>query len=183
MDAITLLKNDHRTVEKLFKEFEKTGDRAVVTRGKLAQEIIRELSIHAAIEEQAFYPTVRDLVEGQEDMTLESIEEHHVMKWLLSEIQGRDPVDERFLPKMTVLIELVRHHVEEEESELFPAVRAALGRKRLVEMGEALEKAKRAAPTRPHPRSPDEPPANALVGAVAGAVDRAREAVDGLRQS
>jgi hypothetical protein len=85
------------------------------------------------------------------------------------------PKDERYDAKVTVLIELVRHHVEEEESDLFPEVRRALGRKRLAEIGEAMEKAKKAAPTRPHPRQPDEPPGNVIAGAVAGVVDKARD--------
>jgi hemerythrin superfamily protein len=176
MDAITLLKEDHRTVEKLFKQFEKTTERASATRKKLVREIITELSVHAAIEEQVFYPAVRQLVSDQEDMALESIEEHHVVKWILSELDGRDPGDERFEPKVTVLIELVRHHVEEEEQELFPAVRSALKRKTLNEIGDALAAAKRIAPTKPHPRSPDTPPGNVVVGALAGIVDRARAA-------
>lgn len=174
MDAITLLKGDHRDVEKLFKQFEKTTDRASVTRKKLVEQIIELLSIHAAIEEQVFYPAVRQLVEDQADMALESIEEHHIVKWVLSELDGREPEDERFEPKVTVLIELVRHHVEEEEQELFPAVRAALGRKTLNEIGDAMVEAKKVAPIKPHPRQPDTPPGNVLLGTVAGIIDRAR---------
>ena len=177
MDAITLLKTDHKAVEKLFKEFEKAGPGANVVRRKIVDQITEELSVHAAIEEQHFYPAVRALVEGQEEMTLESIEEHHVVKWVLSELEGRDPSDERFEPKVTVLIELVRHHVKEEETELFPAVRVAVGRKKLAELGSIMAEAKKIAPRRPHPRSPDTPPANLVVGAVAGAIDRVREKV------
>jgi hemerythrin superfamily protein len=176
MDAVNLLKADHKRVEGLFKQFEKTGPRAMATRRKLADQIIAELSVHAAIEEQDFYPAVRRLVPGQEDLALESLEEHHVVKWVLSEIDGRDPSDERFEPKMTVLIDLVRHHVAEEEGELFPAVRKALSRGDLQQIGDALETAKKTAPKRPHPRLADTPPTNLVMGAVAGAVDRAREA-------
>ncbi len=180
MDAITLLKDDHKTVNRLFHEFEKTGKRAQATQRKLVAQMIRELSVHADIEERIFYPAVISEVEGQEATALESLEEHHVVKWLLSELQGRDPSDERFKAKVSVLIELVRHHVEEEEKELFPAVRRALGRKRLAEIGDALQAAKRTAPTMPHPRAPDTPPANTVVGVLAGAVDRAREAVGNI---
>lgn len=177
MDVITLLKADHKTVEKLFKEFEKTTDRAKTTRAKLVAQIIEELSIHAAVEEQVLYPAVRQLVPSQEDMALESMEEHHVVKWILSELDGRSPDDERFLAKVTVLIEQVRHHVKEEEQDLFPAVRAAIGHKVLNEIGDAMVSAKKVAPTKPHPRSPDTPPGNLIVGAVAGIIDRARAAV------
>jgi hemerythrin superfamily protein len=180
MDAVTMLKNDHKRVESLFKQFEKTGPRAAATRRKISDQIVAELSVHAAIEEQDFYPAVRKLAPDQEDLALESLEEHHVVKWVLSEIEGRDPTDERFQPKMTVLIDLVRHHVEEEEGQLFPAVRRALSRKELQQLGEDMQTAKELAPKHPHPRSPDTPPANLVMGAVAGAVDRAREATRDL---
>lgn len=177
MDAITLLKTDHKTVEKLFKAFEKAGDRAHKTKRDLVTSMIEELSVHAAIEEQVFYPEIRRMVPDQEGMTLESLEEHHIVKWVLSELENLDPEDERFEAKVTVLIELVRHHVEEEESEMFPAVRQALGRKALQGIGDALEQAKKMAPHRPHPRSPQVPPGNIVAGAAAGAMDRAREVV------
>ena len=177
MDAVTLLKDDHKTVEKLFKSFEKSGDRAYKSKRDLVDRVIKELSIHAAIEEQYFYPAIRKHVPDQEAMTLESMEEHHVVKWILSELEGLDPEDERFTAKVTVLIEMVRHHVQEEENDLFPAVRAAMGRKELQELGSAMDRAKEAAPLRPHPRSPDAPPGNLLAGTVAGTLDRARDAV------
>ncbi|MFL6240628.1 MAG: hemerythrin domain-containing protein [Actinomycetes bacterium] len=177
MDAITLLREDHRTVEKLFKEFEKAGPRAGKTKAKLVKQIITELAVHAAIEEQVFYPAVRDAVEDTDALVLEALEEHHIVKWVLSELENMTPDDERFVAKVTVLIENVRHHVEEEQDDLFPEVRRALGRKQLAELGEALAKAKKAAPTRPHPKAPDEPPGNVVAGAVSGAMDRARDAL------
>ena len=175
MDAITLLKADHKTVEKLFKSFEKAGDRAIQTKGHIVEQIIEELSVHAAIEEQIFYPAIRNEVPDTDDDVLEALEEHHIVKWVLSELGSMEPDAERFDAKVTVLIENVRHHVEEEESELFPTVRAALGRKRLGEIGDQMEEAKKTAPKRPHPRAADTPPGNLVSGAVAGAVDRLRE--------
>lgn len=180
MDAITLLKDDHKSIERLFKKFEKAGDRAYVEKRTLVDKMIEELSVHAAIEEQVFYPVVRATVDGTEDQTLESLEEHHVVKWLLSELEKMDPEHERFDAKVTVLIESVRHHVEEEESELFPMVREQLGRNDLGEVGDALEAARSAAPTRPHPRSPDTPPGNLVVGTAAGIMDRVGDTVSGL---
>jgi hemerythrin superfamily protein len=176
MDAISLLKDDHQTVERLFKRFEKTSDRATVERRRIVDEIIKELSIHAEIEETIFYPAVRQAVPPSEEMVLESLEEHHVVKWVLSELEGMAPDAERFEAKVTVLIENVRHHVEEEESDLFPKVRRALTRTALDNMGEAMARAKTIAPTRPHPRSPDTPPWNIVTGVVAAALDRARDA-------
>ena len=177
MDAIALLRQDHREVERLFKQFEKAGPRAHKTRRNIADKVIKELSVHAAIEEQVFYPAIREAVEETEDTVLESLEEHHIVKWTLSELDGMDPEAERFVPKMTVLMESVRHHVEEEEDELFPKVREALGRKQLAELGAAMEKAKKAAPTRPHPHAPDTPPGNLVAGAGAALLDKARDAV------
>jgi hemerythrin superfamily protein len=172
MDAITLLKQDHKAVEKLFKQFEKAT--APAQQRKLARKVIEELSVHAAIEEMLFYPAVRERVPKQEDTVLEALEEHHVVKWVLSELDEMKPDHERFKAKMSVLIESVRHHVKEEESELFPEVRKGMKRKELAELGEALEKAKKAAPTQPHPRAPDSPPGNLVAGTAAGVVDKAK---------
>jgi hemerythrin superfamily protein len=177
MDAISFLKADHKTVEALFKEFEQAGDRAVASKRRIVKNIIRELSVHAAIEEQVLYPSVRREVEGIESEVLESLEEHHIVKWVLAELEGMDPRDERFQAKVIVLIENVRHHVNEEETSMFPDVRAALGRKRLGEIGVQLENAKRLAPIRPHPRSPDTPPGNKVVSTLAGTFDKARSAL------
>ena len=176
MDAISLLEGDHRDVERLFKRFENTSDRALVERRRIVDEIIRALSVHAEIEETVFYPAVRRAVPPSEEMVLESLEEHHVVKWVLSELEGMPADAERFEAKVTVLIESVRHHVQEEESDLFPKVRRALSRTALDDLGESLQRAKLVAPTRPHPRSPDTPPANIVTGVVASALDRAREA-------
>jgi hemerythrin-like domain-containing protein len=149
VDAITLLKADHKSVRELFKSFEKS-DTAAAKR-KLVNSMIEELSIHAAIEEGIFYPAARAEAVDTTDDVLEALEEHHVVKWVLSELQGLEPNDERFDAKTTVLIELVRHHVEEEESEFFPKVRSEIGRKRLGEIGLELEAAKKKAPREPLP--------------------------------
>ncbi|MEY2420896.1 MAG: hypothetical protein QOI95_963 [Acidimicrobiaceae bacterium] len=175
MDAITLLKNDHKTVNELFRKFEKAGDSAHKTKAKLVEQIIHELAIHAAVEEVAFYPFIKGASETLKDDVLESLEEHHVVKWLLSELEGMSPKDERFDAKVTVLIENVRHHVKEEEEEMFPRVRKMLSRSDLQELGEALANAKKIAPTHPHPKAPDEPPFNAVASMVSGLVDRARD--------
>jgi hemerythrin superfamily protein len=151
MDAITLLKNDHRGVSKLFRAYkaEKRAGRA--SRSKIIDTAIKELSIHAAIEEQIFYPAIREEVPALEDDVLESLEEHHVLKWTLEELLAIGPGDERYDAKVTVMMEQVRHHVEEEETDWFPKVRAALPRARLRELGAQLQKAKKAAPRTPEP--------------------------------
>jgi hemerythrin superfamily protein len=178
MNAITLLKNDHKTVEDLFKRFEKLGPRAVKTKQDIVERIVRELSIHAAIEEMVFYPAIREAVEnGDVDtMVLESLEEHHVVKWVLWELERMDPADERFDPKVRVLTESVRHHVEDEEKELFPTVNKMFDRAQLNELGDAMAGLKKTVPTHPHPKAPDEPPGNLITGAGAALVDKALDA-------
>jgi hemerythrin-like domain-containing protein len=182
MDAITLLRDDHKKIEQLFKRFEKAGDRAHVRKRQLVDQMIEELSIHAAIEEQLFYPVARATVRDSEDITLESLEEHRVVKWLLSELDGMDPENERFDAKVKVLIDNVRHHVEEEETNFFKKVRADLSRSALADLGDELNEARKMAPTRPRPNMPDVPPANVVVGAVAGAMDRVGDNISGVAQ-
>ena len=176
MDAITLLKADHRTVDDLFKRFERTGPGSANTRRDLIERVVRELSVHAEIEETVFYPGVRRGAPDLAPVVLAALEEHHVVKWTLSELDGMDPAHERFEAKAFVLIENVRTHVDEEENDFFPLVREHIGRRELAELGDALAAAKRLAPTRPHPRSPDEPPGNVVTGAVSAVLDRARDA-------
>ena len=177
MNALTLLRNDHREVEKLFKQFEKLGDEAHKQKQALVKKIIRELAIHASIEEQVFYPMVRKAVKSAEDEVLEGLEEHHIVKWTLSELSKMEPTDERFDAKVTVLMESVRHHVKDEQEELFPKVMKKLDRKKLEALGQALEAAKKVVPTRPHPRAPDAPPGNLVANAGATILDRARDLV------
>ncbi|MEA2900585.1 MAG: hypothetical protein QOH36_472 [Actinomycetota bacterium] len=172
MDAITLLRQDHKTVEKLFKQFEKAEGKSQEAR-KIADQVIEELSVHAHIEEQIFYPAVRAEMPDAEDDILEALEEHHVVKWLLSELDGMAPSNERFKPKMTVLIESVRHHVEEEEQTLFPEVRKELKRKRLTEIGDEMEAAKTSTPRKPNPKAADTPDGNGSAKASAKATTKA----------
>jgi len=150
MDGIVLLKEDHKAVKRLFREFEKhhktIGDTAKRT---LVDRILHEMTTHAYIEETVFYPAARAEVPDTDDHVLESVEEHHVVAWLCSELKNLDPADETFDAKVTVLIENVEHHIKEEEDEWFPKVREALGRNRLTELGEQMAQARSKAPTDP----------------------------------
>ena len=179
-DALDLLVADHRTVDELFDRFESLGDNATKTKRQVADKIIRELAVHAVAEEQVLYPVIRECSDEMRDLVLESLEEHHVAKVLLAELQNMDADHERFAAKVTVLSESIRHHVEEEEQELFPKVRKALGNELLGDMGKAIQQAKKAAPTRAHPGAPDEPPGNVVAGAVASIVDRVRDLGKGI---
>jgi hemerythrin superfamily protein len=141
-DAIVLLKNDHKTVERLFKQYEKLGDGAKKTKRKLVDQILDELALHATIEEKHFYPEIRRKVDDVDDIVLEGYEEHHVLEMTMAELRVLDAEAENFDAKVTVLIEMVRHHVDEEEQDMFPKVREAMGRTELKELGETLEQAK-----------------------------------------
>jgi len=149
MDAIVMLKEDHKVVEKLFKQFEKAGDEEYDTKASIVRDVINALTQHAYIEETIFYPAAREAVSQTEEHVLESVEEHHVVMWMLSELSRTEPTDERFDAKMAVLMENVRHHVEEEEQEWFPEVRSAMGRKQLQELADAMAAAKPNAPADP----------------------------------
>jgi hemerythrin superfamily protein len=183
MNAIQLLKKDHRTVESLFAQYKRLGDAATTQKKAVVEKIIHELSVHAAIEEQILYPAARRAVTAKEDLVLESLEEHHVVKLVLSELASMRPTSERYDAKVTVLEEAVKHHVEEEESDLFPALQKKLGAPTLEQMGAVLAAAKKVAPTRPHPSAPDQPPANLLANLPAAMLDRMRDLITGAASS
>ena len=148
-DAIVLLKQDHKEIEKAFKAFEKAGDAAHKEKARLVDKIIELLTVHTYIENEVVYPRVRELVPEVEDDILESFEEHHVADVLVMELAAMKADDERFTAKTTVLIENVRHHIEEEEEEWFPKVREALGRKTLQDIGAEMQAARKKAPRKP----------------------------------
>jgi hemerythrin superfamily protein len=182
MDAIALLKSDHREVEELFKKFEASTSRALKARRKLVDQMITALSRHAAVEEQLLYPAMRQRMEAQEEGVLQALEEHHVVKWVLNELVDLPAEHERFSAKVHVLMENVREHVREEERVLFVQMKKSFETAELKELGAALETAKKAAPTRPHPRMPDTPPGNIVAGAVAAVADMGRDLVRGARK-
>lgn len=175
-DAIAVLKADHRHVTELFDKFEGLGDRAHATRERTVAKIVEELSRHAGIEENVFYPAVRERVAVKDEAAvLEALEEHHVVKLLLQELESMDPRSERYVAKVTVLREIVDHHVEEEESELFKQVRKAFSPAELRDIGAELETARSQAPTRPHPSAPDEPPASTIANVLTAPLDAAAD--------
>ena len=148
-DAIVLLKKDHQEVRRLFDQFEKAGENANQAKGRIVKKITELLTVHTYIENEVMYPRVRSLLPDLEDDILESYEEHHVADVLVMELSTMKPTDERFTAKTTVLIENVRHHMEEEEQDWFPQVRAGLGRKALQQLGVELLAAKKKAPRKP----------------------------------
>lgn len=144
MDALKLLKADHKKVKMLFGEVEELGDRASTQRSKLFQKIDQELTIHSKIEETIFYPEFRRRAgKGEEkEEVLEAYEEHGIVKTLIGELENLDPKDETYKPKLSVLKELVEHHVKEEEGPMFKMARELFEPEELDEIGERLMEAK-----------------------------------------
>ncbi len=136
MKATDLLKQQHREVKSLFREAKKAD---VGERRGLLDEIEQKLRHHMEIEEGIFYPAVRSLeTKKTDEIVPEAYEEHHVVKLVLDELPDYDVEDERFEAKMTVLEELIEHHVEEEETDMFKAA-ARLGNARLEELAEEMQ--------------------------------------------
>jgi hemerythrin-like domain-containing protein len=137
MKATDLLKKQHREVKGLFKKIEKTENAR--ERRQLMDQIAEALKMHTRIEEEVFYPAVRGIgTKKAEEMIAEALEEHHVVDLVLVELPKVDPEDERFEAKMTVLSELVEHHADEEEEEMFPVAEKKLGDE-LETLGERMQ--------------------------------------------
>jgi hemerythrin superfamily protein len=173
-DLDLLVEDDHRSVERLFSMFESgDGDRRAT-----AEQLVRELSVHATAEEQVVYPELSKHVADGAILADEARAEHQRMKELLVEIDRGDD-DGRLRELVTELKREVQHHVREEEGDLLPRLRAAVGPARFRELGEWFQSAKDKAPTRPHPHAPSTRPGNVVAGAAARLVDRVRDARDG----
>jgi hemerythrin-like domain-containing protein len=143
MDALSLLKDDHDKVKKMLKDLDSTTERGVKTREELFTKVKQELEIHEAIEEEIFYPALKEHPKAKE-LVLEAYEEHNVVDMVMAEIQGVPYDDERWGAKLTVMKENVEHHIEEEESEMFKQARQVFEREQLEELGEQMESRKQA---------------------------------------
>ncbi|HZS07312.1 MAG TPA: hemerythrin domain-containing protein [Blastocatellia bacterium] len=139
MDALELLKQDHRKVAELFDQVEATGEEK--EHQQLFAQIKTELETHTHIEETILYPALQQR-EELKDMVLEALEEHKQVKTLIREIEGLSKGSERFDAKLKVMGENVEHHVEEEEDEMFPKVKKLFDRSQLEQLGRELEAAK-----------------------------------------
>jgi hypothetical protein len=142
MDAITLLKADHEKVSGIFEKLEETTERAEKTREELFMKLKQELELHSHIEETIFYPVLKKSEETRE-ITMEGIQEHHVVKVLLRELDAMGVGSETWTAKLKVLKENVEHHVEEEEDDMFKSAREVLSKEQLEELGALMEQEKR----------------------------------------
>ena len=141
MNAFTLLKADHKKVAGILEKLDSTTERGVKTREELFTQLKTELDVHARIEETIFYPELKKADETR-DITLEAFEEHRLVKQLLGELEKMDKGDEQWTARFTVLKENVEHHVEEEESDMFPKARKVLSEEQAETLGTQMEEAK-----------------------------------------
>jgi len=138
MDVITLLKKDHKLVKNLFTELNNLKSGKVKKKADIIAQIKEALTVHAQVEEELVYPAFRENRSMQEQVS-EALEEHHVTKMLLGELDTLQPDGERYDAKVKVLCEYLMHHVKEEEKEMFPKVQKRLSSKRLAALGEEVE--------------------------------------------
>lgn len=181
MDAIDILEHDHRMVEQLFRDYQAAASGE--QRRGVVEIIIRELSKHAALEELMVYPLAKKVLPDGEQEIDEHLAEHLSVKKILAALDELSAGDQKTDGLMAELQREIEHHVQEEEGEMLPKLRDAVDQQALDELGQALDKAKQTAPTRPHPQAPDEPPGLALAGPVATIYDRLRDRLQGRPQT
>src|SRR5687767_6347483 len=137
LDAIALLKDDHKKMKKILQELDSTTERALKTRDELITKMREELQIHERIEEEIFYPALREHKKAKE-IVLEGYEEHHAVDLLMAELDGVAYDDETWGAKFTVIKENIEHHIEEEEGEMFSKARQVFDKAELDELGEQM---------------------------------------------
>lgn len=141
MNALELLKEDHNKVKKLLEQTDSTTERGVKTRADLFSKIKREMVIHEAIEEQIFYPALKEHAKAKE-IVLEGYEEHHVVDQIMAELEGVEFESETWGAKFTVMKENIEHHIEEEEDEMFDKAREVLSKEELQDLAEKMQQMK-----------------------------------------
>ena len=137
MNAIDLLLADHEKVRKLLEELDKTTERGIRTREELFAKVKAELTVHEIIEEEIFYPTLKQHPKAKE-IVLEGYEEHEVVNHVMGELEGLPVDDETWGAKASVMIENIRHHIEEEEGDMFVKARQVFDRAELNQLGQAM---------------------------------------------
>lgn len=141
MDALKLIKDDHEKMRKLLTELESTTERGIKTREELYSTIKGELTVHEIIEEEIFYPALKDHPKAK-DIVLEAYEEHHVVDVVMAELEETPVDDETWGAKAKVMKENVEHHMEEEEGEMFQKARQVFDKDELEELGTRMEQRK-----------------------------------------
>jgi hemerythrin superfamily protein len=175
MNVIDLLSNDHAEVDELFRRVNLSEKPETIE--ELTRQIVHDLSVHAAVEEQFVYPLVRAKADDGSELADEAIDEHQQVKRLLADLEKQEAGTSEHKATMDQLIEQVRHHVEEEEGELFATLRSSTDAETLERVGTVVEEAKNLVPTHPHPLVPGTATAQLVAGPWAAVVDKVRDLV------
>jgi hemerythrin-like domain-containing protein len=141
VDALKLLKQDHDVVKKMLANLQDTTERAEKTRPEGLASLKQELTVHEAIEEEIFYPALKEHPKTK-DIALEAYEEHHVVDMVMQEIEATAPSDETWMAKFTVVQENLEHHIEEEEGEMFKQARQVFDEEELEALGQRMQERK-----------------------------------------
>jgi len=176
MNVITLLTNDHRTVEGLFERYRSA---TVEAKQLLLDEITRELMKHMDAEENVLYPQLRTSIHDGVKLMAEAVDEHEKAKGLLAELQNAEAGSFEMDSRISTLQKAIAHHVREEEGNIFPEMQKSLDAARLEQLGGQIEEAKRSAPETPPPSAEEDSPGVSLGGVVTAAGDRLKDAVRG----
>jgi hemerythrin-like domain-containing protein len=185
-DVFEVLAQDHGEVKDLLTALEDSpgqsagaSDAVLSARGEVVQRLIMDSSAHEAAEEQYFWPTVRRLVPKGDRLANEAISQESEAKEVLNKLNKLSPTDEEFDELIVKFTSAARQHIEYEETQVWPHLRAVLTPDQAAELGTRVAKAKEHGPTRPHPHTPADPAVLKTVGSVAAIIDRLRDAVTG----
>ncbi|WP_059009168.1 hemerythrin domain-containing protein [Streptomyces specialis] len=177
-DIIRELVTDHGEVEEMFREIERLP-RGEKRRKLLADQVTIELIRHSIAEEVHLYPAVREHLTDGDRIADKEIDDHATAEQIMKELEGHDADDPEFDRLIDQLMMEIRSHIQDEEDNLFPALRLSCPEEELERLGDKARHTKKTAPTRPHPAAPDKPPFNKLLAPGTGLVDRARDALSG----
>jgi hemerythrin superfamily protein len=178
VDLLSVVRKDHRAVEDVFIGIENASASPDLRR-RLLDHVIAELVQHAVAEEQCLYPTVREVLPDGNELAERELAEHAGAESVMKRLDGMPPDDPAFDDLVGTLIEDIRRHMAEEETQLLPRLQSACSSERLRRLGEEMLKVREKAPTRPHPLSSDKPSASRLVAPGLRIVDRVRDVLSG----
>ncbi len=175
--VIDIIIDDHNEVKDLFNQIESTTDTDAVQ--NLTSAAIAELVRYSVAEEQYLYPAMREHLDDGDSLVDHEIDEHAEAEQTMKDIERLDADDPQYRTKISTLMQEIRHHIQEEEDDALARLKDVCPHEQLVELGRQVERAKKIAPTRPHPMAPDKPPMNKILAPGAGLVDRVRDALTG----
>jgi hemerythrin superfamily protein len=179
-DMVSVLITDHQEMKQYFRELEAATDGKA--RRDAADKLTAEVARHSVAEEMYVYPAARKILANGDELIDEEIKEHAEVEELLKTWEGMDGDDPQFMPVYEQIRDGLLHHIdEEEEPKLFPELQSALTEEELEDLGSKITKAKKLAPTRPHPSAPDGPPGDKILGPPTGLMDRMRDLMSGRK--